>query len=190
MPVTLEVGLARDPAVSYQGTNLPPLWKSYLADTRKAMVADAYDGRGRSPRTAPEALDAQIVSDARAANGDHYAALCTLSLRQAFGGTELVGTTAKPWLFLKEISSDGNISTVDVVYPASPVFLYTNPYLLKLMLLTCPSYDWDAKSHASTPDDRLAFADTTSARATPSQTAITTAAARTCRSKSRPTCFS
>ncbi|HEY4103076.1 MAG TPA: DUF4965 domain-containing protein [Polyangiaceae bacterium] len=39
-----------------------------------------------------------------AAGGDHYAALCTLSLRQAFGGTELVGTVDKPWLMLYEIA--------------------------------------------------------------------------------------
>jgi hypothetical protein len=37
-------------------------------------------------------------------------------------------------MMLKEISSDGNVSTVDVIYPASPVFLYTNPQLLKLLL--------------------------------------------------------
>ena len=73
-------------------------------------------------------------SDAKAAGGDNYAALCSLSLRQAFGGTELVGTQDKPWLMLKEISSDGNVSTVDVVFPASPAFLYTSPLLLKLML--------------------------------------------------------
>jgi hypothetical protein len=35
---------------------------------------------------------------------------------------------------LKEISSDGNVSTVDVVFPASPAFLYTSPLLLKLLL--------------------------------------------------------
>jgi hypothetical protein len=131
-PVTLEMGLAREPAVSYQKTPVPPLWKSYWS-TWEAMVADAYDDApGAASRAL--ALDTRIVTDARAAGGDHYAALCTLALRQAFGGTELVGTATQPWLFLKEISSDGNVSTVDVVYPASPVFLYTNPMFLKLLL--------------------------------------------------------
>jgi hypothetical protein len=37
-----------------------------------------------------------------------------------------------PWYFMKEISSDGDISTADVIFPASPIFLYTNPYLLQL----------------------------------------------------------
>jgi hypothetical protein len=134
-PVTLVVGHARDPAVSYLGTAVSPLWKAYWS-TWEAMVADAYDdAAGASARAG--ALDARIVSDALAAGGAagaNYAALCTLGLRQAFGGTELVGTAAQPWLMLKEISSDGNVSTVDVIYPASPAFLYTNPLLVKLMV--------------------------------------------------------
>ena len=131
-PVTLLIGHARDPAVSYLGNAVSPLWKSYWA-TWQDMVADEYDdASGAATRAA--ALDQQIVSDATAAGGEHYAALCSLSLRQAFGGTELVGTQDKPWLMLKEISSDGNVSTVDVVFPASPAFLYTSPLLLKLML--------------------------------------------------------
>jgi hypothetical protein len=97
------------------------------------MVGAAFDDYPAAV-TRNGALDARVVSDATAAGGSNYAALCSLALRQAFAGTELVGTSASPWLMLKEISSDGNVSTVDVVYPASPVFLYTNPLLLKLML--------------------------------------------------------
>jgi hypothetical protein len=97
------------------------------------MVADEFDD---APNAAGRAatLDARIASDALAAGGESYAALCSLALRQAYGGTELVGTKSAPWMMLKEISSDGNVSTVDVVYPASPAFLYTNPYYLKLLL--------------------------------------------------------
>jgi hypothetical protein len=131
-PVTLVIGHARDPAVSYLGTPVPPLWKAYWP-TWQAMVADAYDDAAAA-RTRADALDQRIAGDAVMAGGANYSALCTLALRQAFGGTELVGTADRPWMMLKEISSDGNVSTVDVVYPASPVFLYTNPRLLKLLL--------------------------------------------------------
>jgi hypothetical protein len=137
-PVTLEVGFVREPAVSYQGMAVPPLWASYWT-TWESMAADAYDDASNAEARA-QALDSRIVGDALAANGAHYAALCTLALRQAFGGTELVGTQNNPWMFLKEISSDGNVSTVDVVYPASPVFLYTNPTYLKLLLEPLLSY--------------------------------------------------
>lgn len=45
-----------------------------------------------------------------------------------------MGTQDKHYLFLKEISSNGNTQTVDVIYPASPIFYYTNPELVKLLL--------------------------------------------------------
>ncbi len=142
--VSLVLGHARDPAISYLGANVSPLWKAYWP-TWEAMVADAYDD-GPAAAGRATALDARIVSDARAAGGDEYAALCTLALRQAFAGTELVGPSTAPWLMLKEISSDGNVSTVDVIYPASPAFLYTNPLLLKLLLDPLLAYaesgDW------------------------------------------------
>ena len=51
-----------------------------------------------------------------------------------FGGTELVDRGGAPWAFLKEISSDGNVSTVDVVYPASPAYLHLSPSYLRLLL--------------------------------------------------------
>ena len=60
--------------------------------------------------------------------------LTTLAYRQAFGATQLGGTLDKYWLFLKEISSNGNFQTVDVIYPFHPVLLYTNPDLVKLLL--------------------------------------------------------
>jgi len=45
-----------------------------------------------------------------------------------------VGTAAKPWIMVKEISSDGNCQTVDVIFPHFPVQLYLNPTLLKYLL--------------------------------------------------------
>jgi hypothetical protein len=131
-PAVVIVGQARDPAVSYLGTAVPPLWKSYWA-TWEAMAASALDD-AEAARSRADTLDRLMSADALAVGGQDYLAICDLALRQAFGGTELVGTKAKPWLFLKEISSDGNVSTVDVVYPASPAFLYAAPQMMPLML--------------------------------------------------------
>ena len=41
---------------------------------------------------------------------------------------------SEPLMFQKEISSDGNVNTVDVMYPAMPFFLYANPDLLRFNL--------------------------------------------------------
>jgi len=131
-PVTLVLGHVREPAVSYLGNPVPPLWRAYWS-TWEQMLAETYDNTKKALKRSDK-VDINITGDATNAGGTNYAALCALALRQAFGGTELVGTASQPWLFLKEISSDGNISSVDVVYPCMPVFVYTNPYLLSLLL--------------------------------------------------------
>ena len=80
------------------------------------------------------ALDHKIAVDSLTAGGQDCLTITSLSARQAFGATQLCGTPAKPYLFLKEISSDGNIQTVDVLFPAMPIFFYTNPTLVKYLL--------------------------------------------------------
>jgi hypothetical protein len=80
------------------------------------------------------AVDHQVAIDSLSAGGQDYLTITSLSLRQAFGGVQLCGTPDKTYLFLKEISSDGNIQTVDVMYPSIPVFLYSNPVLVKYLL--------------------------------------------------------
>ncbi len=130
--LTFVIGHVREPAVSYLGNEVAPLWRAYWSSWQD-MLAATYDDAGAAQSCA-STLDNTVTADAMTTGGEHYAALCALALRQAFGGTELVGTRNNPWLFLKEISSSGNVSTVDVVYPSMPVFYYANPYLLRLLL--------------------------------------------------------
>jgi hypothetical protein len=128
----LSVGHVREPAVSYLGEQLPPLWRSYFSDWQDMAGFFHADQSAAAKRAA--ALDARIEREATAAGGPKYAALCALALRQAYAGTELVSRNGKPWAFLKEISSDGNVSTIDVTYPATPVFVYLDPQYLGLLL--------------------------------------------------------
>jgi hypothetical protein len=131
---TFVLGNVRQPAGSYQNGPLPPLWQAYWA-TWQAMLTDAFSDANAGALVArADALDDKVSEDAVAAGGVHYAGLCALALRQAFGGVELVNTGADPWMYLKEISSDGNLSTVDVIYPAMPAYLYANPLLLRYLL--------------------------------------------------------
>ncbi|KAI4153197.1 MAG: hypothetical protein L6R39_001628 [Caloplaca ligustica] len=46
-------------------------------------------------------------------------------------GSTTSSNATEPLMFQKEISSDGNVNTVDVMYPAMPFFLYANPDLLR-----------------------------------------------------------
>ncbi|WP_375494084.1 glutaminase domain-containing protein, partial [uncultured Jatrophihabitans sp.] len=131
-PFTVSIGHIRNPAVSYLGTDLAPLWTTYY-DSWQAMAAFFHDDHDAAVRGAKK-LDAKISRDATRVGGAKYAALCDLAFRQAYAGTELVVRDGKPWALLKEISSDGNVSTVDVTYPAVPVWLYADPAYLGLVL--------------------------------------------------------
>jgi len=79
-------------------------------------------------------FDSKVSGDSSAAGGADYVILTSLAARQAFGATQLAGTPDTPYLFLKEVSSDGNVQTVDVIFPFHPILVYTNPTLLKLLL--------------------------------------------------------
>jgi hypothetical protein len=137
-PFVLSIGQIREPAASYLGEQLPPLWKSYWTSWQEMVAAFLGDFPASAARSAK--LDARIERDATRVGGTDYAALCALAFRQAYGATELVSRNGEPWAFLKEISSDGNMQTIDVTYPAMPVFLYADPQYLALLLAPILDY--------------------------------------------------
>ncbi|KAK8117388.1 glutaminase [Apiospora kogelbergensis] len=77
---------------------------------------------------------------------DSYYAIVALSARQVMGSfvyaippptsscDESSSGKGEPLMFMKEISSDGNVNTLDVLFPTTPFFLYANPELLKYAL--------------------------------------------------------
>ncbi|CAF4130865.1 unnamed protein product [Rotaria sp. Silwood2] len=69
--------------------------------------------------------------------GDQYATLVSLVHRQVTGACVTVWNDDRQevWSYMKEQSSDGDVSTVDVISPAAPFFLTLGPeYLRRLML--------------------------------------------------------
>jgi hypothetical protein len=137
-PFTVSIGHVRTPAVSYLGAPLPPLWTSYWSSWSDMVGFFHTDAAAATSRATT--LDVSIDTAARKAGGEQYAGLCALAVRQAYAGTELVLRNGQPWAFLKEISSDGNVSTVDVTYPGTPVFLYLDPARLGLLLAPLLDY--------------------------------------------------
>jgi hypothetical protein len=79
-------------------------------------------------------FDNQVASDSLAAAGQNYLTITSLSVRQAFGALAFTGTNDAPLVFLKEISSNSDIQTVDVIYPAHPLFLYADPKIVAYLL--------------------------------------------------------
>ncbi|KKY24377.1 putative glutaminase [Phaeomoniella chlamydospora] len=110
----------------------PALWTSYFSDELSALSFFHSDYSHAS--SAENSFDSKLQTDATSAGGSDYYAITALASRQAFGATQLCGTSSKPYLFLKEISSDGNVNTVDVIFPMHLILLYSNPTLLKYLL--------------------------------------------------------
>ncbi|KAL2355587.1 hypothetical protein BJ546DRAFT_825851, partial [Cryomyces antarcticus] len=82
--------------------------------------------------------NANLNSKATAAGGSKYSDILALSLRHAFGA---IGITipkdtldTNVMMFMKEISSNDNVNTTDVLLPSSPVFCVLAPEYIHLLL--------------------------------------------------------
>ncbi|KAH8690740.1 glutaminase GtaA [Talaromyces proteolyticus] len=130
------IGLAQEYAIQFDGASgnvsVPSLWTSYFQDAPAATKFFMNDYRMASSMA--DAIDAKVYSDSVQASGQDYATYTTLAYRQAFAGLQLCNTPDEPYVFLKEISSDDNIQTVDVIFPMHPILLYTNVTWLKWTL--------------------------------------------------------
>ncbi|KAI0723177.1 DUF1793-domain-containing protein [Earliella scabrosa] len=151
-PTVFVLGHVRDPAVQYITANNGRQDRSFLFWTKFSTVAQAIDTFIHDHANAlarARAFDAKVKADASRISSD-YADIVSLSIRQAFGACEITISrtsnggfdTSDITTFMKEISSDGNTNTVDVIFPAWPLFLYTNPVIGKQLLL--PLFEYQA----------------------------------------------
>ena len=117
-----------------------PLWR-HLHDGVQDMLAAAFHDYA-AVRSRCNAFDLSSLQQLTAAGGQRYATYSALAHRQATGATVTVWNEARGevWGYMKEISSDGDVSTVDVIYPASPFFVLYGPELLKRTLLPVLAY--------------------------------------------------
>nr|OQO27072.1 putative glutaminase [Rachicladosporium sp. CCFEE 5018] len=126
----------QDPVTQYASarglTQMKPLWQSYFFSDL-ALITYHYFDYKHAAKLAAE-YSAQLEKDAYASGSSSYVDIVALSARQVMGATSFSGTPDNPLLFLKEISSNGNSQTVDVIFPAFPFFLYTNPRWLAYLL--------------------------------------------------------
>ncbi|KAK4507392.1 hypothetical protein PRZ48_001127 [Zasmidium cellare] len=113
-------------------TMMRPLWMSYFF-IDDALISFHYEDFKHAFTLALD-YSVKVAKDAYASGSDNYKDIIELSARQVLGATVFSGTPDNPILFLKEISSNGNCQTVDVIFPAFPFFLYTNPKWLAYLL--------------------------------------------------------
>ncbi|KAK4133796.1 DUF1793-domain-containing protein [Trichocladium antarcticum] len=131
------LGVIQDQVINFAGQSgelapVPGLWSSYYPSDISAVVA-FYDDYQHASAVSSD-LDQRIQRESEEAAGKDYAIITTLAVRQTFGALQYAGTPSKPYIFLKEISSNSDIQTVDVIFPAWPIFMYLNATLGRYLL--------------------------------------------------------
>ncbi|KAI1432971.1 DUF1793-domain-containing protein [Xylaria sp. CBS 124048] len=144
-----EVQLQADINTFYEGKENPvsssPASASHSTPTNgtdqygQTFVFNSTTDDGFLDPTTWTGLAIPFVSEAQS-----YYSIVALSARQIMGGYVFTEdpnvTNPDPLFFQKEISSNGNVNTVDVLYPAAPFFLYANPNLLRYALRPLSEY--------------------------------------------------
>ncbi len=151
-PVTRHVLLAYDDiySVEYMHQKLLPYWRKQFASFSDMLQAANGDYAALEKRA--EQYDAELERDLTQAGGKDYAAISILAFRQAIAAHKLVeDPTGVPFFMPKENFSNGSISTVDVIYPSAPMFLFLNPKLVEALVEPVMRY-------AETPRWKFAFA--------------------------------
>ena len=150
-PVTRQVMIAYDEidAIKYFGKPLKPYWRRNGDGPVQLFKKAAADYADLVPKC--EQFDKELMADAKKLGGDSYAKIIALAYRQAWAGCGLAADGHKqPLLFSKENSSDGNLATVDVIFPMDPVFVLLSPNLAKASLVSV--LDYAASPHWKFPN--------------------------------------
>ncbi|HEY1160118.1 MAG TPA: DUF4965 domain-containing protein, partial [Terracidiphilus sp.] len=139
-------------AIEYLGRKLRPYWQRNGL-TVQQMLADAESQYPALEQRGLE-FDRELTADLEKTGGKAYAQLAILAYRQTLAAhgfaADVDGT---PLLFPKENFSNGCISTVDVLYPSAPFFLFFNPALLQAQLkpvleyAALPRWKWPFAPH-------------------------------------------
>ncbi|KUJ14290.1 glutaminase [Mollisia scopiformis] len=135
--VTFVVGYVREAAINYLGSARTGYYRASYPDTGTAVsyFLDDYT----SAYSESLASDATLEQKALAAAGSNYSDILLLTTRQAYGGADITIpndtlNTTDIMIFLKEISSDGNVNTLDVIFPAFPIWYVMSPDYIRYQL--------------------------------------------------------
>jgi hypothetical protein len=138
--------------IEYLERKLRPYWARNGA-TPNAMLTVAEEQYAALEERSKR-FEETLTADLERAGGKGYAELGALAYRQTLAAhgfaADVDGT---PMLFPKENFSNGCISTVDVLYPSSPFFLFFNPALLEAQLkpvleyAALPRWKWPFAPH-------------------------------------------
>ncbi|KAL4987649.1 hypothetical protein BDW68DRAFT_160688 [Aspergillus falconensis] len=147
--VNFAVGYARKEAINYLGKPYTGYYRAHYPNTYKALSHFFVDYLAAVVES--KIVDAEMAAQAAVAGGSKYADIVSLSARQAWGGIDLTIPddsldTTEVLAFVKELSSNGNLNTVDVIMPAFPIYYVMDPdyirYLLEPMMRYVAAGRW------------------------------------------------
>ncbi len=135
--------------IKFFGKLLRPYWRRDHI-TCSQMLQHAY---GAYPVLAHKCMqfDAAIHNDLTRVGGSKYAQIAETAYRECLAGTGIsVDSHGQPLLFTKENTSNGDIATVDVIFPMDPVWVLLSPTLAKASLV--PDLLYAASNHWKFPN--------------------------------------
>jgi hypothetical protein len=120
-------------SIEYFYRKLRPYWRRGGWEAADLLEAAAADYGSLAERC--RAFDEDLLADMTRAGGEKYAALAALAYRTSIAAHKLAADyDGTPLFFPKENFSNGCISTIDVIYPAAPMYLLLNRELVRAML--------------------------------------------------------
>ncbi len=140
-PVSCHAMVAYDEiyAIKYFGRDLRPYWRRDGAGPEK-LLTSAESDYGRLTKRCEE-FDRDLMADLTRVGGERYARIAALAYRQCLAACGLAADgNGQPLLFTKENTSNGDIATVDVIFPMDPIFALLSPALAKSSIVPILSY--------------------------------------------------
>jgi hypothetical protein len=140
-PVTRHLMLGYDEvyAIKYFGKPLRPYWRRNGGTPSTLFQTAEREYPALLKRC--EQFDRDLMADLTKAGGPRYAQIAALAYRQCLAACGIAADANKqPLLFTKENTSNGDIATVDVIFPMAPMMLFLSPTLSKAMLVPDLAY--------------------------------------------------
>uniref|UniRef100_A0A0G4ICX1 Glutaminase A central domain-containing protein n=1 Tax=Chromera velia CCMP2878 TaxID=1169474 RepID=A0A0G4ICX1_9ALVE len=141
-------------SVDFFGTKMGPLWLHAVSVSSSLSVGDGEEEEGTVGDKPASILMSRLFADKEKyiaelrgldeyignkgmeLGGEEYRDMVRLAYREAYGASQLVWNPIllKEWVFVKEMSSNGDMSTVDVIFPAVSQYALFSPERLLLAL--------------------------------------------------------
>jgi len=135
----LMIGYDEVYAIKYFGQRLRPFWRRNGATPSDLFQAAERDYPSLTQRCI--AFDQDLTADATKAGGAKYAQMIALAYRQCLAGNGIAAdANGKPLMFTKENTSNGDIATVDVIFPQDPMMILLSPTLAKASIVPVLNY--------------------------------------------------